>query len=298
MDKLNAVRVFVAVADAGSLSGAGRRLSMPLATVSRHLKMLEEDLDVRLMTRTTRQLALTEQGRAYLETSRRVLGDLEEAERRLAGENTEPQGLLALTAPILFGRLHVRPAVSAYLEAYPQMSARMLLLNRVVDLVEEGLDVGIRIGHLPDSSMRATALGSVRHICCASPSYLERAGVPREPMALVEHSCITFTSFSRPDRWTFPGRKSQNIPVQPRLIVNTAEAAIDAAKAGLGIVRVLSYQAQESLKAGALRLILGSFEPDPIPVSLIHREDRLPQAKVQSFIDLAVPRLRKALRES
>lgn len=302
MDRLAAIRVFVAIAEAGSLSAAGARLGMPLTTVSRHLKALEEALNTRLLTRTTRRLALTEPGQSYLETCRRVLGDLDMAERHLAGERAEPHGQLALTAPILFGRLHVRPVVSAYLEAYPQMTARMLLVNRVVNLVEEGLDVGIRIGHLPDSALRATTLGTVRLICCASPSYLDTAGVPAEPRALLGHACITFTSFSQPDRWGFPGsggsekRRMQHIPVAPRLIVNTAEAAIDAAVSGLGIVRVLSYQAQAPLKEGSLCQVLEDFDPAPIPVSLVHREDRLPQAKVQAFSDVAVPRLRKALK--
>lgn len=309
MDRHAAIRIFVAIADAGTLSAAGERLGMPLATVSRHLKALEESLNTRLLTRTTRRLALTEPGRTYLETCRRVLGDLDMAERHLAGEMAEPHGQLALTAPILFGRLHVRPVVSAYLDAYPHVTARMLLVNRVVNLVEEGMDLGIRIGHLPDSAMRATTLGTVRLICCASPAYLETAGVPPEPRALLGHSCITFTSFSEPDRWGFPGRatpeksregqekrRAQSIPVQPRLIVNTAETAIDAAKAGLGIVRVLSYQAQGALKDGSLRRVLEEYEPEPIPVSLVHREDRLPQAKVQSFSELAVPLLRKALK--
>ena len=303
MDRLAAIRVFVAVADAGSLSAAGQRLGMPLTTVSRHLKALEEAVSVRLLTRTTRRLALTEPGRAYLDTCRRVLDELGTAERHLAGEKAEPHGQLALTAPILFGRLHVRPVVSAYLEAYPQMSVRMVLVNRVVNLVEEGLDLSIRIGRLPDSSMRATTLGSVRQICCASPRYLKGAGVPQEPKDLLDHHCITFTSFSQPDRWVFPGgeaqgrRKVQNVAVEPRLVVNTAEAAIDAAKDGLGIVRVLSYQAQAALKDGSLRRVLEAFEPEPIPVSLVHREDRLPQAKVQTFSELAVPRLRKALKD-
>jgi DNA-binding transcriptional LysR family regulator len=206
--------------------------------------------------------------------------------------------MLSLTAPILFGRWHVQPVVSAYLAAYPRVSARMFLADRVVDLVEEGLDLGIRIGHLPDSSMRATALGSVRYVSCASPAYLDAAGVPEEPKALVGHPCISFSTFARPDRWVYEGRKPISVQVSPRLIVNTAEAAIDAAKAGLGVVRVLSYQAQDSLKDGSLRLILEPFEPEPIPVSLVHREDRLPQAKVQSFVELAVPRLRKALRQT
>ncbi len=296
MDRLASMRVFVAVADAGGLSAAGRRLAMPLTTVSRHLKTLEEALDVRLVTRTTRRLALTEPGRAYLDTCRRVLADLDAAERRLTGEQAEPQGVLALTAPVVFGRWHVLPVVAGYLDAFPRMAARMLLVDRVVDLVEEGLDLGIRIGHLPDSSMRATQLGTVRYVTCASPDYLARAQVPATPKALADHRCISFNTFSHAERWAFAGAKADIVTVEPRLIVNTADAAIDAAKAGLGIVRVLSYQADPSLADGSLRLILEDFEPEAIPVSLIHREDRLPQAKVQSFVKLAVPRLRKQLK--
>ncbi len=298
MDRLNAMRVFVAVADAGGLSPAGRRLGMPLTTVSRQLKALEEALDTRLVTRTTRRLALTEPGRAYLETCRRVLSDLDAAERRLTGEQAEPQGVLALTAPVVFGRRYVLPVVAAYLEAYPRMSVRMFLMDRVVDLVEEGLDLGIRIGHLPDSSLRATQLGTVRYVTCASPSYLARAGEPTAPRELKGHHCISFNTFSPAERWTFAGRKPVSVTVAPRLIVNTADAAIDAAKAGLGVVRVLSYQADQSLKDDSLRLILKDFEPPAVHVCLIHREDRLPQAKVQSFGSLAVPLLRRRLKGS
>lgn len=298
MDQLTAMRVFVAVADAGGLSAAGRRLGMPLTTVSRHLKALEEALDARLVTRTTRRLSLTEPGRAYLETCRRVLGDLDAAERRLTGEQAEPQGRLALTAPVAFGRRHVLPVVTAYLEAFPRMSARMFLVDRVVDLVEEGLDLGIRIGHLPDSSLRATQLGTVRYVTCASPSYLARQGEPATPKALARHHCISFNTFSHAERWSFAGSKRVTVAVDPRLIVNTADAAIDAARAGLGVVRVLSYQADASLEDGSLRLILEDFEPAAMPVNLIHREDRLPQSKVQSFVSLAVPLLRKRLRGS
>lgn len=296
MDRLNAMRVFVAVADAGGLSAAGRRLGMPLTTVSRQLKALEEALDTRLVTRTTRRLALTEPGRAYLETCRRVLSDLDAAERRLTGEQAEPQGMLALTAPVVFGRQYVLPVVTAFLEAFPRMSVRMFLMDRVVDLVEEGLDLGIRIGHLPDSSLRATQLGTVRYVTCASPSYLADAGVPATPKDLADHRCISFNNFSPTERWTFAGRKPVAVTVGPRLIVNTADAAIDAAKAGLGVVRVLSYQADASLKDDSLRLILEDFEPEAMPVNLIHREDRLPQVKVQSFVSLAVPLLRKHLK--
>jgi DNA-binding transcriptional LysR family regulator len=296
MDRLAAMRVFVAVLDAGSLSAAGRGLGMPLTTVSRNLAALEEQLGARLITRTTRQLVLTEPGRAYLESCRRILGEIEAAELRLAGEQAEPQGELALTAPVLFGRLHVLPIVSEFLASFPRVTARLLLVDRVVDLIEEGLDVSLRIGALPDSSLMATRVGTIRQVTCASPPYLKRRGVPSVPQELAGHDCISFTASSQAERWSYPRPKPQRVNMHPRLLVNTAEAAIDAATAGLGITRVLSYQVARSLAEGSLRLILEEFEPEEIPVSLLHREDRLPQAKVQSFIAFAAPRLRAALK--
>jgi len=296
LDRLAAIRVFVAVADAGSLSAAGRRLGMPLSTVSRHLKALEDELDTRLITRTTRKLALTAPGRAYAATCRQVLEQLDGAARSLAGERAEPRGEIALTAPVLFGRLYVLPVVTPFLAANRQVSARLLLVDRVVDLVEEGLDVGVRIGHLPDSSLRATRLGSIRYVTCASPAYLDKRGEPSTPFELSAHDCISFSTISHPERWSFGGEKERRVTVGLRLIVNTAEAAIDAAKDGLGIARVLSYQAERSFAEGSLRRILRAFEPEPIPVNLVHREERLPQPRVESFIAFAVPRLRQALK--
>jgi DNA-binding transcriptional LysR family regulator len=298
VDQLAAIKVFVAVADAGSLSAAGRRLAMPLTTVSRQLAALEELVGVRLITRTTRELALTETGRHYLESCRRILAELDAARLRVAGAQDEPQGELAVTAPVAFGRLHVLPIVTAFLKSAPLVTARMLLIDRVVDLIEEGIDISLRIGALPDSSLRATRVGSIRLITCASPAYLAERGEPASPGELAAHDCIAVTALSPPDRLVYPGAKApQRIAVRPRLIVNTAEAAVDAAKAGLGIVRVLSYQAEAGLADGSLRVILEGFEPEPIPVNLVHREDRLPQAKVQSFIAFAAPRLKQALKE-
>jgi DNA-binding transcriptional LysR family regulator len=297
MDRFAAMRVFTAVANAGSLSAAGRRLSMPLATVSRHLAALEDEIGVRLMTRTTRHLALTEPGRNYLESCRRILAELDAADLVLAGQHLEPRGEIAITAPAMFGRLHVVPIVVAFLEAFPQVTARLLLVDRVVDLIEEGLDVSVRIGVLPDSSLLATRVGGIRLVTCASPSYLAKHGTPATPLELAGHDCISFGSFSPAERWAFTGpAKSRRVAVHSRLVVNTADAAIDAARAGLGITRVLSYQAEASVAEGALRLILEDFEPEAFPVSLLHREDRLPQAKVQRFIAFAAPRLRAELK--
>jgi len=242
MDRFAAMRVFTAVADAGSLSAAGRRLNMPLATVSRHLAALEEQIGVRLMTRTTRHLALTEPGRHYLQSCRRILAELEAADLALAGQHLEPRGEIAITAPAMFGRLHVVPIVVAFLEAFPHVTARLLLVDRVVDLIEEGLDVSVRIGVLPDSSLMATRVGGIRLVTCASPSYLAEHGTPATPPDLAGHDCISFGAFSPAERWVYAGpAKSRGVPTHSRLIVNTADAAIGAARAGLGITRVLSY---------------------------------------------------------
>ena len=298
MDRLAAINVFVAIAEAGSLSAAGRRLGMPLSTVSRYLAALEDQVRVRLITRTTRDLVLTESGRHYLESCRRIVAELEAAELRLAGEQEEPQGELAVTAPVVFGRLQVLPVVVEFLRMSPRVTARLLLVDRTVDLIEEGLDVSVRIGALPDSSLIATRVGSIRHITCASPAYLVSRGKPSSPQELRNHDCISFTALSPVERWSFAGAKPQRVNLHPRLTVNTAEAAIDAAVAGLGITRVLSYQAARPVADGSLRLILENFEPEEMPVNILHREDRLPQAKVQSFVAFAVPRLRKALKPS
>jgi DNA-binding transcriptional LysR family regulator len=296
VDRLEAMRVFIAVADAGSLSAAARRLGAPLTTVSRKMMALEEQVGVRLITRTTRHLGLTEPGRRYLETCRRVIADLDEAERGLLGEHGALRGELALTAPVVFGRLHVLPVVIAFVRAFPQVDVRLLLLDRNVDLIEEGQDVAVRIGELPDSSLIATRVGAVRQIVCASPAYLEAGGVPQAPEDLAHHDCITFTVVAQPDRWSFAGRRRERrVPVHSRLVVNTAEAAVDAAVAGLGITRVVSYQAARPVAEGALRLLLEDFAPPAIPVSLLHHEARLPPARVRSFVTFAATRLRQSL---
>jgi DNA-binding transcriptional LysR family regulator len=250
---------------------------------------------VRLITRTTRSLTLTEPGRDYLASCRAILEALDVAEGRLAGQEGEPKGELALTAPVVFGRLHVLPIVVEFLKKFPSVTARLVLLDRVVDLIEEGLDVSLRIGSLPDSSQIAKRVGAIRHVTCAGPGYLKARGMPQSPRDLLQHDCIGFTALGGGDRWTFGGPKRERISVRPRLLVNSAEAAIDAAIAGLGVTRVLSYQVATRLSEGSLRLVLEDFEPEEIPVSLLHREDRLPQAKVQQFIGFAAPRLREAL---
>ncbi len=293
MDRIEAMGLFVAIADAGSLAAAGRRLRLPLQTVSRKLRALEEHLGVRLLTRTTRRLALTEEGRDYLDACRRVLADIEDAERRVAGRHAEPKGQLAITAPVVFGRLHVLPVLTEFLDAYPQVEARLMLLDRVIDLVEEGIDAAVRIGPLPDSSLIVTRLGGLRRVVCASPAYLKKHGTPETLADLARHDCITFAGISSPVNWKFDGIGTASI--RSRLVVTTAEAAVDAAIAGIGVTRLLTYQVAEALDAGKLRLILTGFETPAVPVNLVSVEGRQAPARVRAFLDFAVPRLRARL---
>jgi DNA-binding transcriptional LysR family regulator len=297
MDRLGAMRVFVTVADAGSLSAAARRLGMPLATVSRQLAQLEEEVGARLVTRTTRHLVLTEPGRGYLEACRRILEEVESAELKLAGDRSEPNGTLALTAPVVFGRLHVLPVVTDFLSRFPRVEVRMMLIDRPVDLVEEQLDVAVRIGKLPASTLISTRVGAVRPILCAAPAYLNARGTPTRPEQLTEHDCISFSGAPMAERWTLGKRGTRRAErVSARLAVNSAEAAVDAAIAGLGIVRILSYQAERAIREGRLKRVLANFEGEDVPVSILHRETRLPQAKVRSFVDFAAASLRKRMR--
>lgn len=294
MDRLEAMALFSAIAEAGSLTAAARARRVPLATLSRKLNALESHLGTRLLARTTRRLALTDAGRRYLEACRRILADVDESEAWVAGEHAAPRGLLHLTAPIVFGRLHVLPVVLDLLSREASLQVRLVLSDRNVDLVEDGIDAAIRIGELPDSGLVAIQLGTIRRIVCASPAYLRRHGPPRAPGDLVRHATIGFEPSGHASPWTFPGAAS--VRVSPRLVVTTAEAAIDAAVSGLGLVRVLSYQARAALADGALVDVLARHAPPPIPVQLVRLADRHAPAKLRAFIDLAAPALREVLR--
>lgn len=291
------MRVFVAVAKSGSLSSAARVLGVPVATVSRKITALEEHVRARLVSRTTRRMALTDAGRRYLDACQRVLAEIEDADRGVSGDERGLSGALTITAPIVFGRLHVLPVVAEFLSAHTRVDIRLSLADRNVDLIDEGVDVAIRIGALPDSSLIATRVGSVRRITCASPDYLRQRGTPARPEDLASHDCITFMVLASPDRWSFPTRRGlRNVAVRSRLTVTTAEAAIDAAATGLGVTRVLSYQAATAIRAGRLVPILERFEPAAVPVSVLHGEGRAPRPKVRAFVTLATTRLRAALR--
>ena len=293
MDRLDAMTVFLAVVDCGSLSAAGRKLAMPLATVSRKLAELEEHLGARLLNRSTRRLEITEAGRGYEQACRRILDDVAGAEAVVAGEYDTPRGELAITAPLVFGRLHVLPVVNEFLRSNNEVDVRLALGDRIAHLLDEHVDVAVRIGTLPDSRLSATRLGQLRSVVCASPAWLKAHGTPRTPDDLAAHRCITFEStFLRP--WRFAGGATFTA-ARPRLVVNTAEAAVDAAVASLGVTRVLSYQADAALREKRLRLLLRDFEPEPVPVNLVWDGQQRVTSKLRTFLDFAAPRLRERL---
>lgn len=293
MDRLESMGVFVAVAEAASFTGAARRLGMSPPAVTRAVAALEERLGVRLLTRTTRVVRVTEAGARYLEDCRRILAEVAEADESAAGLNAEPRGQLHVTAPALFGRIFVLPAVAAYLERYPQVSVNALFLDRVVNLVEEGLDVAIRIGELPDSSLQAIRVGQVRRVVCAAPGYLARHGVPMEPQQLARHAVVLSRGITPGLDWKFFGDGGVvPVRVSPRLSVSSNDSAVAAAVSGVGLTRLLSYQVAPQLAAGELQIVLAGFEPPPLPIHVVHREGRHASAKVRAFVDLVVERLR------
>jgi DNA-binding transcriptional LysR family regulator len=296
MDRFEAMRTLVAAIDGGSLSAASRSLGVPLPTVSRRVSDLEAHLRAQLVVRTSRKLLLTDAGRAFVATARRILEELDEAERSATGEYRAPRGEMLITAPVMFGRLHVEPIVLDFLKAYPDINVRLILADYVIDMVENHVDLAVRIGPLPDSSLVATRLGAVRWITCASPAYLAERGTPQGLDELSDHDCIAFERLYTTDVWTFL-RDGQIIavPFRPRFAVNTANGAIDAALAGAGIARVLSYQAAESIADGRLVVVLRDFQPEPLPVHLIHTGQAILPLKLRAFADFATARLKARL---
>jgi DNA-binding transcriptional LysR family regulator len=297
MDRLDAMSVFAAIVDEGSLSAAGRQLNVPLATVSRKLADLETHLKTRLITRSTRKLVLTDAGRDYLHACRQILEQVDEAERAASGAYAKVKGQLVVAAPIVFGRLHVVPVAAAFLELHPEVDLQLRLGDRNVNLIEEHVDLALRIGTLPDSSMVATQLATIRRVVCASPAYLERFGTPLSLDDLAAHRCVTFDGLEAASAWTFdtPDGPRRQVPVHSRMTVSTADAAIEAAVVGLGLTRVLSYQVAEALHDGRLVRVLVDEEPPAVPASLIYPgQGRLPM-KTRAFIDFAVERLRDRL---
>jgi DNA-binding transcriptional LysR family regulator len=299
MNRLDAMAVLLAVVDQGSFSAAARSLRLPLATVSRKVAELENHLGIRILNRTTRRIEITDQGRGYIAACRRVLQDLEEIERKAAGEYSAPKGKLNVTAPLSFGRLHLLPIVNSFLMAYPDIDVTLQLADRVVDLLEEHIDASLRIGKLSDTGLKAVRVGEVRMMLCASPDYLKRRGTPRKLDELTKHDCVTLQSLMSPIAWQFQnGRRKQLVTVHTRLAVPIAEAAEAAAVAGVGITRLLSYQVADAIQQGRLIPLLPQFEPPPLPIHLLHVHEGhgvIPQ-KLRAFLDFTVPRLKKVLQ--
>jgi DNA-binding transcriptional LysR family regulator len=296
MDRFEAMRTLLAAVDGGSLSAASRSLGVPLPTVSRRVSDLEAHLSAQLVVRTSRKLLLTEAGQTYVASCRRVLEELGEAERIAAGEYRVPRGDMLITAPIMFGRMHVEPVVLDFLKTYPEINVRLTLTDHVVDMIENHVDLAVRIGPLPDSNLVATRLGAVRWTTCASPDYLAERGTPRTLEDLAAHDCIAFERLNTTGAWTFQRAKETiTLPFHPHFAVNTADAAIDAALKSAGIVRILSYQAAKAIAEGRLVEVLTEFQPAPLPVQLVHTGQAITPLKVRAFSEFATPRLREIL---
>jgi DNA-binding transcriptional LysR family regulator len=293
MDRFQSLQVYVAVAEETGFAAAARRLGMSPPAVTRAVASLEEHLGVKLLDRSTRHVRATEAGRRYLEDARQILARLEVADEAAQGINAEPRGHLSVTAPVLFGQQFVIPSIVEYLDRFPGTEVEAVFLDRVVNLLEEGLDVGIRIGELPDSSMRALRVGQVYMMVVASPDYIAANGAPANPGELGTHSTIVSTAGNFTPAWRFhTGSGEHPLRVNPRLTVTTNDAALQATVAGFGITRVLSYQAAASLAEGRLERLLAEFEPPAIPVHIVHREGRYASRRVRALIDLLAERLR------
>ena len=293
MDRLQAMTTFVAVVDSGGFASAARKLNLSPPVVTRAVAELEERLGLRLLTRTTRVVRVTDAGARFADDCRRILGDIEEAETAATGTNAAPRGTLTLTAPVLFGHLYVTPILVDYLQRFPEVDAQCLFLDRVVNVVDEGIDVAVRIGELPDSSLQATRVGRVRRVLVASPAYLKAHGAPQRPEALVDHCIVLASAVTPVPEWRFSEASKPLLQrLHARMRTTSNDSAIAAAVAGLGITRLLSYQVAAHLKTGALQIVLEDFEAAALTVHVVHHEGRRATQKVRSFIDLAVDTLR------
>lgn len=293
MDKLEAMRVFIEVAECQSFVAASRKLDLSAPAVTRSVAQLEKALGVRLFNRTTRHVRLTDSGARFFEDAKRILDDVEQAVATASGSYAEPKGVLSITAPVLFGQIHITPILTEYLQQNPAVTVRAVFYDRISNILDEGLDVAIRIGHLKDSNLYATPVGSVQRLVCASPSYLKKHGIPSHPSELKAHEIIQASTVEPSTTWQFESsRGKESVKVTPRLHCSQNGAAITAARQGFGITRLMSYQVGEELKNGSLTRILHSYESKPLPVSIVHLEGRQANAKIRAFIDLATARLR------
>lgn len=298
MDRFDAMQIFVTVAELQSFAAAARRLGLSAARVTRAVAALEARLGARLLHRTTRAVRLTEAGASYLTQAKRIVSEVDAAESDAKKAHTELSGLLSITAPRLFGQLHVAPVVSAFLKQHPRVTLRVLFSDNVLDFHEQALDVAIRIAHLPDSGLSALRVGSLRRVVCGSPAYLRERGTPQHPRELAQHDVIAFSGASLPQAWVFhvDGAR-ERVPLRPRLIVNSTELSVSAAVSGDGLVRALSYQVARELKQKQLRIVLADYELPPVPVHVVHAEARQTSARVRAFVKLASERLGRSLRE-
>ena len=293
MNKLHAMTTFVQIVDRGSLTRAAESMGTSLPSVVRTLAMLEELLGVRLLNRTTRRISLTQEGRHYLARCRSILAEIDEAETELSSQRQEPRGELRVTAPMLFGRLHVVPIITRIVRQFKNVSVELLLLDRVVSLVEDGLDVAVRIGHLADSSLVAIPAGHIRRVVCASPKYLRERGVPGEPHDLLKHDCLRLTGLAPSAVWGFHNKgRTISVPVTGPFVCNQAEATIDACVDSLGVGTFLSYQVAPWVAQKKLKLILADYEPSPIPLSIVYPHSKLLSARVRVFAEWATESLR------
>jgi DNA-binding transcriptional LysR family regulator len=297
MDRFESMSAFVAVARAGGFSAAARAIGIPLPTISRRVADLEGELGVRLLHRSTRQVALTETGQTFFATCQRLLEDLKDAEEAVTGEYRSPTGELTITAPMGFGRLHLQPVALEFLAAYPDINLRLMLVDRVVDLVEDHVDVALRIADLADSILIARPLGHVRMVVTASPAYLKRYGVPAHPNELKDHDCIVWSSIGPLNTWWFRDQgRDQSFPVGTRLSTTSADSAIGAACADVGLTQTTCYQAEQGVREARLKIVLADYECAVTPVSLVYASNRLVPLKLRAFIDFAAPRLTERLR--
>lgn len=296
MDRLEAMSVIVAVTETGSFSAASRRLGTPVASVSRKVAELESRLKAELFQRSSRRMTLTDAGRSYVDACRRIIEQVDDAERQVSGEYRTPKGNLVVTAPWGLGHTHLLPVAVEFLDAFPEISLRLVLTDRVVDPVEENIDVGVRIGNLPESSMIATRIGSIRLVVCASPVYLAAKGRPQTPEQVRDHDCIVIDGVASSNAWKFrKGKRASLVPIESRLCVNTSEAAVIAAIAGAGLTRVMSYKMDAARGAGSLELVLTEFEPEPLPVHIVYSPRRPVPLKLRAFLNWVTPRLKARL---
>lgn len=293
MDQLHLITVFVAVVDANGFAGAARKLNISPPAVTRAVNDLESQLGVRLLTRTTRVVRVTEPGARYADDCRRILAELDTANESVAGMHSAPSGRLTLTAPVLFGARYVTPIVTEYLKRYPAVNASCWFLDRVVNMMDEGIDIAVRIGELPDSSMQAVRVGRVRRVICGAPAYLQQRGIPQDPDDLATHDIVSANAVTSGAEWRLVKDGAPCVvKLQPRMTSTTNDAALSAVVGGFGLTRLLSYQVADQLRDGLLKTVLSEFEPPALPVHLVHREGRHASQKARTFLDLAIDRLR------